>query len=281
MRDMMTRAFWPALALLTLPVHGAEPAVEPQLELGAGAIALRVPDYRGSDRYDVQVYPIPYVAYRSEHLRVTREGVRAQLFSLDRLTATLSAALNLPGNEDNPDRAGMPRIEPTFEAGPSLDWLLSEGAGGASHWRVRLPVRAAVAADGLDFTSVGWVTVPHVRFDYRERRGDWEVLYLASAGAVWASEDYHEYFYGVAPQFATPDRPAYDAHGGYSGARFNLSGTLQRGRWRYGAFASYDGLGGVVFDDSPLTKTEHSLISGIYVTYRLYASGTGVPLEAD
>jgi MipA family protein len=271
-----------AVALaLALPVAAEPERPAPQVEVGAGAIMLRVPDYRGSDRYDVQAYPVPYVVYRSERVQVTREGVRARLFTLDRLTASLSAVLNLRGTDDNPDRAGMPQLDPSFEVGPSLDYLWLDDAD--SRVRLRMPVRAAVAADGLRWRSIGWVAVPHLRYDRQARIGDWNALYLASAGAVFATEDYHEYFYGVAERYADAslDRPVYDAEGGYSGARFNVSGTLHRDRWRFGAFVSCDWLDGAVFDDSPLTKVDHSLVTGLYVTFRLYASGRGKPLEGD
>jgi MipA family protein len=267
-----------ALAWAGAPATAA-PDPEPRVEFGLGAVVLRVPDYRGSDRYDVQAYPVPYAVYRSERVQITREGLRARLFTLERLTASFSAALNLPGTDDNPDRAGMPQVDPTFEAGPSLDYLLAEDRN--SKLQLRVPVRAAIAADGFRFSSIGYLAVPHLRYDFHERRGDWSWLYLASAGAVFATEGYHDYFYGVAPQYQdlSLNRPAYDAHGGYSGARFNLSTSLYRERWRFGVFASYDWLEGAAFEDSPLVKTRSSLVSGLYVTYRLFARGPSERLE--
>lgn len=255
------------------------PPPEPRIEVGIGALAMGLPDYRGSDHYGSRVLPIPYLAYRTERVQLTREGLRARLFALDRLTASFSAAASLPGNDDNPDRAGMPQIDPTFEAGPSLDYLLHDG--GRLRIKLRVPARATTAADGLELRDVGWVFVPHLRFDVLERPGRWEWSHLASLGALWASEDYHEYFYGVAPQYADPalNRPAYDAHGGYSGARVTLSSAVHHQRWRLGAFMSYDYLGGVAFEDSPLLRTEHSAIAGLYFSYRLYASGVGEGLE--
>jgi outer membrane scaffolding protein for murein synthesis (MipA/OmpV family) len=261
--------------------HGAVPEPEPRLEFGLGALVLRVPDYRGSDRYDVQAYPIPYAAYRSERVQLTREGLRARLFTLDRLTASLSAALNLPGTHDNPDRAGMRQIDPTFEAGPSLDYRLLDGAD--TRVRLRLPVRAAIAADGFRWKAIGWVAVPNAQLDHRDRVGAWDWFYLVSAGAVFATQEYHEYFYEVAPQYADPalSRPAYDARGGYGGARFNVSAALRRDRWRIGAFVSYDRLDGAVFEDSPLVKTENGVLAGIFLTYRLYASGRARSMESE
>ena len=268
-------------ASLCTAVHAAAPPTpQPRIELGIGAVGLVVPDYRGSDRYDFQAYPIPYAAYRSERVQLTREGLRARLFSLDRLTASLSAAVALSGNKDNPDRSGMPQIDPTLEAGPSLDYLLAQQDG---RWRLglRLPVRAAVAVNGLDFRWIGWDAIPHARLDWAERVGAWERRYLATVGVVWGSEDYHEYFYGVAAPYARPDRPFYDARAGYSGARANLSANFIHRQWRIGTFGAFDWLDGAVFADSPLVKTRSSVTAGVYVTYRLYSSGVGDSIEGE
>jgi len=125
--------------------------------------------------------------------------------------------------------------------------------------------------------------VPHLRLDLAHRAGRLHWSHLGSAGLVWSTEDYHEYFYGVAPQYADPaaGRPAYDARGGYSGARATFSSVVRRARWRVGVFAAYDALGGAAFDDSPLVKTEQGLTGGLFVTYRVHASGVGTPLETE
>ncbi len=44
-------------------------------------------------------------------------------------------------------------------------------------------------------------------------------------GPIFASDRYQDYFYSVAPEFATPRRPAYDADRDYSGASILLGGS--------------------------------------------------------
>lgn len=258
----------------------AAEAPESRIELGVTAVALHLPYYRGSDHYGMRFLPLPYLVYRSERVQVTREGLRIRLFSTDRLSLSLSAAASLPGDADaNPLRAGMPEVDPTFEAGPSLDLRLHESADGAFRTRLRLPLRAVLATDGTHFKNVGWVAVPHLRGDLSQDRDGWEMSHVATLGPLWATENYHEYFYGVAPQFAdlSLNRPAYDAHGGYSGTRMSLSSGYARARWRFGIFLTYDWLSGAVFRDSPLIEAEHSVVSGVYLTYRLYRSGVAAP----
>jgi outer membrane scaffolding protein for murein synthesis (MipA/OmpV family) len=273
-----------ALTLGCCAALGAAESPEARVELGLSAVVLHLPDYRGSDRYGARFLPIPYLVYRSERVQVTREGLRAWLFSTDRLSLSLSAAASLPGDaDDNPLRAGMPELDPTFEAGPSLDLRFHESADGAFRTRLRLPLRAVLATDGGHFNSVGWVLNPHLRADLSQDRNGWGISHVAAAGPLWATEEYHEYFYGVAPQHEdfSLNRPAYDAHGGYSGARMSLSSGFERARWRFGVFATYDWLRSAVFDDSPLLETGHSFVSGFYLAYRLYQSGVAPPSPMD
>lgn len=260
------------------PPPGPAPA---RIEAGIGGLGMVQPDYRGSDYYGTRALPVPYVAYRSERLQLTREGLRARLFATERLSVSFSGAGSLPGADDNPDRAGMPKLDPTFEVGPSLDVMLLQE--GAAHLKARLPVRAVVAVDGLDFSSIGGSFVPHLRADLLQQRGTYTVAHLFGLGLVWSTEDYHEYFYGVAPQYADPalPRPAYDASGGYGGLRSSFSSTVRYGKWRVGGFAAYDWMDGTAFDDSPLLKTRHAATLGFFVTYRLYASGRAEALEGE
>lgn len=273
------------LLLLLAGAEAAEPpaAPQPRLELGVGALAMVLPDYRGSDQYGTRALPIPYAVYRTERVQLSREGLRARLFALDRVTASISAAASLPGVDDNPDRAGMPQLDPTFEIGPSLDYVVHGAEDAPLRLKLRLPARAVTAADGRHLKDIGWTFVPHLRLDLAHREGRLHWSHLGSVGLVWATEDYHEYFYGVARQYADAalDRPAYDAPGGYSGARLTFSSVVRRARWRLGLFASYDWLAGAAFEDSPLVRTEHGLTTGLFLTYRVHASGVGTPLETE
>ena len=67
----------------------------PLWELGGGATALHIPDYRGSEEIRNYVFPIPWVVYRGEILRADRDGVRAVggfQFGQDAAAITLNGA---------------------------------------------------------------------------------------------------------------------------------------------------------------------------------------------
>jgi len=267
-----------ALAAACFGAAAAEPV--PQMEAGIGIATLYHPDYRGSAGYNFSAFPVPYLLYRGDVVRVTREGLKAQLLDRDRLNLTMSAALSLPGGADGDSaRRGMPRLMPTFEAGPSLDWSLHAPESPMSV-RVRVPVRAVVATDLRDFRSAGWLAHPHLQVDRVFGLDGWTLTTGASAGPLWATRQYHAYFYDVAPRYEVlPERPAYRARGGYSGARAVAFVTLRKARWRVGLGLLNDWLDGAAFEDSPLVETRGATVVGLGVSYRLWEGGDDVPVD--
>lgn len=253
------------------------PSPEPRWELGVGAALLARPDYRGSAQFSTTVLPVPYVTYHGERVQLSREGLMARLFNTQSVRLSLSLSASLPGDDSQDGlRRGMPDLLPTFEAGPSLDWRLSE-AGGS--WDLRLPVRAVAAADLKEFEGIGWLATPQLRFHRGWQQGEWAVETAAGAGPLWASRKYHRYFYRVEPQFATAQRPAYDPAGGYSGARATAYLGLRRGAWRMGLGITHDELAGAVMRDSPLVETGQATVVALGVFYALWASERAAPEE--
>lgn len=229
---------------------------------------LSNPDYSGSANISTTVLPVPYFAYRGERLQISRDGLVARLFNTTNLRLGVSGSASLPGNESQQGvRRGMPRLLPTFEIGPSLEWRLGDVGG---RWDLRLPVRAVAAADLDEFESIGWLTNPHLRFEQGRMLGDWTIEGAVTTGPLWASREYHRYFYRVGSQFATPLRPAYEPAGGYSGARATAFLGLRRGAWRVGLGVGHDLLAGAVIRDSPLVETGYATYIAMGVFYSLW-----------
>ncbi|MEW5208183.1 MipA/OmpV family protein, partial [Bacillus cereus] len=65
--------------------------------------------------------------------------------------------------------------------------------------------------------AIGAVFAPNASIDIKDVAGFKGWYFGAQAGPLFADRRYHDYFYTVAAQFATPERPAYQATGGYSG----------------------------------------------------------------
>lgn len=268
----------PLLALLALAAVPAAAQELPKLEVGAGAALLARPDYRGSAQASSTVFPAPYLVYRGERLQLSREGLIARLFKTEDFRLSLSLSASLPGHESRDSlRRGMPDLLPTFEAGPSLDWFLGEAGG---DWQLRLPVRAVAAANFEEADGIGWVVHPHLHFRHRAQQGDWALETAAGAGPLWASQKYHRYFYAVEPQYATPERPAYDPGSGYSGARATAYLGLRHGAWRLGLGVTHDVLDGAVMEDSPLVETEQATVVALGVFYVFVTRDRATPEAA-
>lgn len=259
-----------ALALLlTATSHASEEAT---LELGVGLSAVNLPDYRGSDEARHYLLPVPYISYRSDKLEISRTGVRSKLFGSERAEVDLSLNLTPPSHsEDNSARAGMPKLSPTLEVGPSIKYRLSE-ADAPVRWEAVLPLRAALVADYWHTRYIGTVLNPKLAADWRIGTGDeaWRMGW--SGGALLASRKQHEYFYGVAPEFATASRPAYQAHAGYAGLQSTLSASRNLGDYWLGLFLRADNVSGARFADSPLVRRETTLSGGIALSWRFYRS---------
>jgi outer membrane scaffolding protein for murein synthesis (MipA/OmpV family) len=79
---------------------------------------------------------------------------------------------------------------------------------------------------------------------------------------MFIDKKYSDYYYSVAPQYATATRPAYTAPGGYSGTQFGIILTKRfSGVW-FAAYVRYDTLRGAVFQDSPLVERAYDWSAG-------------------
>jgi outer membrane protein len=239
----------------------------PLWEFGVGAVGLRLPDYRGSAESHSYVYPLPYFVYRGQVLHVDREGARAKFFELGRARLDFSVHATPPvHSSDNQARQGMPDLDPTIEIGPMLNVALIDDKQRNRRLDLRLPLRAVIATDLSHVRTAGFVFYPHLNAGARVAGLDFGL----QGGALFGTAEYHQYFYGVEAPYATAERPAYAARGGYSGLVGLASLSRRIGRWWLGGFVRYDALAGTAFEASPLVRRNHSLMAGFGVA-RLFA----------
>jgi MipA family protein len=250
------------LAGVSAAPANAEP--QPLWEVGIGATGLSIPDYRGSDERRGYLYPLPYLVYRGDSLRVDRQGVRSIFFRSERVELDLSIYGTPPvDSSNNATRRGMPDLDPTIELGPILSLSLMRDRESDRRLDLRFPLRAVIATDLSHARQAGYVFQPQLSLSLRPAflDGRWNLGMLL--GALYGSRQYHRYFYGVDAQFATPERPAYEARAGYSGM-FALASVSRRfSRYWVGGFMRYDTLKGTVFEDSPLVRRQQSYMAGI------------------
>lgn len=245
----------------------------PLWEAGLGVAVIDFPDYRGSDERSTWVLPLPYAVYRGEILKADREGLRGQFFRSERLDLHLSLNGSVPvDSSDNAARSGMPDLDPTLEIGPRLEVALLGTRESDRQLTLQLPLRTVIASDFSHTRNVGWVAQPQFNADFRRTPlGEGWNLGLA-AGPLFGDKRYHNYFFGVAPEYASATRPAYVADSGYAGSQFLVALSKRFPEFWVGGFARFDTLKGAGFESSPLVRQKESFSAGIALTWVLARS---------
>ena len=271
------RALLSLAVLATAVTSPARADQKPLWEFGLGAGMFVFNDYRGSNTTHAYPIPVPYFVYRGEIFKSDQEGLRGRLFHLDRVELNLSISGTTPVRNDSA-RHGMPDLRPTLEMGGSLNVHLWRSSDERFKLDLRLPARAALTVEASP-RMIGVFVEPHINLDIAQFRGSegWNLGLLA--GPLFADRRYNDYFYTVSPQYATADRPAYEAHGGYAGTQTLVSLTRRfPGHW-CGFFVRHDTLGGASFASSPLVKTNSYWSGGFGVIWVIRRSSRNV--ESD
>jgi MipA family protein len=257
----------------------AHAELKPLWEAGLGLGALSFPDYRGSDETRVYPVPVPYFVYRGDFLKSDRNGVRGEFFNgkFAELNISVNATIPVQSNNDRA-RRGMPNLRSTFEIGPSLDLHVWRAPNEHTKLDIVLPLRAPITVEASP-QFIGWNLSPRLNLDVQNVAGFTGWNFGVGAGPMFAARKYHQYFYSVAAQFATPERPAYEAKGGYSGAQVISALSKRFANYWVGAYIRYDRLQGAEFEDSPLVKQKYYLAGGIGIAWMIRQSTRMV--EAD
>lgn len=226
-----------------------------KMEAGLLLVGQVSGDYRGSSHVSSRFLPLPYFTYQGPVVQVDRGGIRGDLWKAYRFQLNVSVDGSLGSNNSQSSlRQGMPELDSAVEFGPSLDIQLS-GESLENGWSLRLPLRGVFTLSKSGVEHIGYLANP--RFTWRNPNlfASWRFSF--HAGALFADREYHNYYYGVAPQFANAQRSVYQAVGGYSGSylRFNFYRGWET--WRYGLSLRYDYLAGSKFAESPLYETDH------------------------
>ncbi len=250
----------------------------PKWELGIGSVFYTQPDYIGSDEYRFRPIPFPWIIYRGTRLRLDRESMQTRIFGTSLVRLDLSASGQIPVDSDDNDlRHGMPDLDWVAQVGPSLKFEVAESDDGRHGLDVDVPLRAAFAVDFDHFSYEGLVASP--KLVYRFEPEGWR--FEGNAGLEFGNNDYNEFLYSVAARYATPDRPAYGADGGYAGVRLSAGVSRYFGRFYVGLFSRYFNLEGATFRDSPLVGSRHAFFGGVAIGWIWMKSDEMVPVGAE
>ncbi|HEY4368111.1 MAG TPA: MipA/OmpV family protein [Steroidobacteraceae bacterium] len=274
------RKYFAALVLVAvLPAFSARAEQKPLWEAGLGIGALSFPDYRGSNESQIYPVPVPYFIYRGKILKADRDGVRGELFNKKYAELNMSVGATIPVKSDNnAARTGMPDLQPTIELGPSLDLHLWRSANAGIKLDVVMPLRVPLTIESSP-QSIGWVFSPRLNLDLNDVAGHPGWNFGFGVGPIYADRKFHDYFYSVAPQFATADRPAFSAHGGYSGVHFLTALSKRFPKYWVGAYMRYDNLSGAAFEDSALVKSKSYWAGGFGIAWMIGESKQMVETE--
>lgn len=209
------------IAIHPVPAIADEPPRDTQLplwEFQLVAFGQNFPAYPSSAEQNLTILPLPFPVYRGKFLRFGEdldELASGQIVDNDRMKLSLGVSASFPEDSDSlPLRVGMPDLDFLIEAGPELKFRLQGGEQDARELNLSMQVRAAVSMDGLDTKGRGVVFNPEIEYLARDLLGDGNELKFRLS-STWGSDEYMNYFYGVAPQFATAERPAFNASSGY------------------------------------------------------------------
>jgi outer membrane scaffolding protein for murein synthesis (MipA/OmpV family) len=263
---MRTPSFLALAAISVLPslaAAQAQPAErnQPLWEAGIGAAAFSTPAYPGADDRNNRVLALPYLIYRGKVFRADQNGIGARLLNDDRLELDVGFAGSLPAHSDDVEaRRGMPDLGTLVEFGPRVKYKFAD-LGEQGRLRFELPLRAVIEArSGL--RRQGWTMEPRLVWEKRGEAARWTME--AQLGAVFGDERINRYFYEVAPQYATAERPAYRAGSGLMLVRTGLFGTVRLNPdLRMFGFVRYETYAGAANQDSPLMKKNTGASAGI------------------
>jgi MipA family protein len=249
---------------------------KPLWEFGLGPGVIHFSDYPGSRSDRNYLVPFPYIRYRGKFLRSDRDGMRGILLDQPRVSFNVSLWATVPAQSGNDTaRAGMPRLDALVQIGPSLDFHLWRSDADKVQLDLRLPARVAVTVASPP-RDVGWVAAPHINLDIRHLGAapGWDLGILT--GPLFATQRYNQYFYSVAPAYATAQRPAYDAPAGYAGTELILALSKRFHSLWVGSFLRYETLHGAAFIDSPLVQRHSDMSAGVGMAWVFWRSQRGV-----
>jgi len=243
----------------------------PLIEFGATVGTVSFPVYPGADEHKTLVGLLPAVIIRDRVLRSDEDdGVRAVVDDDPHHGFDIGFGGSWTVDSDDVAiRSGMPDLDYTFEIGPRFHHRLARLD--KASLTLFVPVRAAFSTDFGSIRDRGFVAAPALRLrnEPREREGLRWTLQLTSE---FATERWHDYFYSVAPEYATEGRPAYRAKGGYVRSVAGAGAGWRLGDYEVTLGGSFSLLDGAANTDSPLMVRKTNWAAGVGFTWWFYAS---------
>lgn len=225
-----------------------------------------LPNYSGSRKSDFQYLPFPI--YTGDRFRIDRmDGVSGRVGNTSRVKLSWSFLFQFPIDaEDIEVRRGMTDLDWFFGFGPMVKYTL---------WKqdkrelfLRVPVRPNFCTDfHSQFQFCGLDISPGIRYVH-EPKGLGQFMYRLEAYSY--TKEYYQYYHGVPAQFATPDRPAFEARAGFLGFVWGVVHTLPMRSWDLVTMVTFYDYSQAVSRDSPLFESPFNWALFFGVTVDLF-----------
>lgn len=239
-------------------VHAVPDKTEWNMGVGLGLFDYHL--YPGARKRNSLLLPVPYFTFRSPRFEIDR-GIKSFLYHSETIVLDISADFGLPVDSEETDaRKGMPDLDFMLQLGPSLEFLLGDSDAGYFDARFEIPLRVATVIDVHTVETIGYLVEPRFSFNHRRyaKRGVSQKLTL---GLKFATQDFHAYYYDVAPEFANTERAAFSSDAGFGGSFLKYRISYKTDDFVIWSFIRYQSLRGAVFEDSPLVvKKDYSFI---------------------
>jgi outer membrane scaffolding protein for murein synthesis (MipA/OmpV family) len=168
----------------------------------------------------------------------------------------------------------MPGLGPQLELGPRARITLARPTP-ASRVRLDLPLRRVFEVRG-GLHQRGWVADPRLVWETSDEARRWG--FYADVGATFGDATHNRHFYEVAPQYATPERPAYVARAGLVSTRVGASlWWRMNDTTRLYAFAREESYAHSANRASPLFEATSGLSVGLGLSWTLARSSEPAP----
>jgi outer membrane protein len=238
------------------------------LEVGLGMSVINVPHYIGSNESELYYLPFPYLRYRSETINIDRNLIQTKLWRHGNWSLELSLGGSIKvDSEKNQARAGMDDLDFIIELGPALHYYFLGSRKDDNALFLEFPLRGAISTDFTQATDRGVSFNPRLVWRRGYMIDQYEVRPQMSVGLRSASDSYHNYLYGVDSQFVRADRSEYKGTGGYGGWQLGYSTAVLWSDWLVAGFVRYVNINEAVYADSPLVKTNNSVVFGLASAY--------------
>jgi len=247
----------------------------PLLELGVGVVGADVPDYPGAGHNTTHTVPFPAGLYRGDVLRADEDGgARARFLNTELLEVNMSIGGSLPADsEENPDRVGMPDLDTMLEFGPGLIiHFLKPSPSSKTKLSLNIPVRFAFSTDLKSVDDRGFIFNPLLYYIHEDFPIKKMILFVG-LDTSFATGRMMDYFYTVAPQYSTAQRPTYKAEGGYLGSGTNLGFSYNfKNQVSFFAGVRQSFFSGAKNEASPLLVSKNNTSIGVGIVWWFWKS---------